>query len=81
MKNILNILYAILLLPFELTKFLISKIMGFNEPKFQTIAVIRHEWKILRGVKVVSKEIFGEDGYLYYKVTYDDNSFILFRDL
>lgn len=71
---------AILYLPFEAFNLLLMKLFcGLPEPGLQSWAVIKHKWKIFRGRRILSQELDCVNGYLYWKLTYNDGSTNLFR--
>jgi hypothetical protein len=56
-----------------------SFFMGFNDPKLQSLMVLRHWWKDLWGIKPEKAEFDCVGGYLYSKTTYTDGSVLFFR--
>lgn len=66
-------------LPLEFLNNLPSIIFGFGYPQYQSMAYAKHDWKLLWGIKPVEVELTCVNGYLYKKVTYDDDTTVLLR--
>jgi len=76
-----SLLLVFVLLPLEFIDRLPSKLMGFGNPQYESLAHLKHNWKALRGIESVDAptEIVCVNGYLYIQVTYTDDTKLMFR--